>query len=232
MGVLLTLFLIFSGIFFGVIIIPLLSYLVGIKSLGKLTFALAQFCNGGSCLWYEAQRGYFILPMRRKGADKWEILRDEEWQPLKNTSVMMLGSRPFGFSYLPSKLAFKNELETRVFSLPAGMKKGEKESYLLTGDETGDMVGIIPKNVSSEISNEAKREGFVISLRLLISRLSESGGFGVANRSIQNEMTKAALKALSGGSTNTVILISSLIAVIMGAIFGYFIFFHTGPILT
>jgi|TARA_R100000963_G_C4640559_1_gene104215 hypothetical protein len=230
MGVLLTLFLIFSGIFFGVIIIPLLSYLVGIKSLGKVTFSLAQFCNGGSCLWYEAQRGYFLLPMRRKGADNWEIFREEKWQPLKNSSVMMLGSRPFGFSYLPSKLAFKNELETRVFSIPTGTEKGEKDSYLLTGDETGDMMGIIPKDVSKEISNESNRTGFVISLRLLISRLSESGGFAVANRSIQNEMTKSALQALSGQSTNTWILISSLVAVIMGAVFGYFIFFHTGAI--
>ena len=230
MGVLLTLFLIFSGIFLGVIIIPLFSYLIGIKSLGKITFSLAQFCNGGSCLWYEAQRGYFLLPMRRKGVDNWEIFREEKWQPLKNSSVMMLGSRPFGLSYLPSKLAFKNELETRVFSIPTGTEKGEKDNYLLTGDKTGDMVGIIPKNVSKEISNESNRTGFVISLRLLISRLSESGGFAVANRSIQNEMTKSALQALSGQSTNTWILISSLVAVIGGAIFGYFIFFHTGAI--
>lgn len=230
MAILLTIFLIFAGIFLGVIIIPFLSYVIGIKSLGKVTFSLAQFCNGGSCLWYEAQRGYFLLPMRRKGADNWEIFREEKWQPLKNSSVMMLGSRPFGFSYLPSKLAFKNELETRVFSIPTGTEKGEKDNYLLTGDETGDMVGIIPKDVSKEISNESNRTGFVISLRLLISRLSESGGFAVANRSIQNEMTKSALQALSGQSTNTWILISSLVAVIMGALFGYFIFFHTGAI--
>ena len=230
MAILLTIFLIFAGIFLGVIIIPFLSYVIGIKSLGKVTFSLAQFCNGGSCLWYEAQRGYFLLPMRRKGADNWEIFREEKWQPLKNSSVMMLGSRPFGFSYLPSKLAFKNELETRVFSIPTGKEKGEKDKYLLTGDETGDMVGIIPKDVSKEISNESNRTGFVISLRLLISRLSESGGFAVANRSIQNEMTKSALQALSGQSTNTWILISSLVAVIMGALFGYFIFFHTGAI--
>ena len=230
MAILLTIFLIFAEIFLGVIIIPFLSYVIGIKSLGKVTFSLAQFCNGGSCLWYEAQRGYFLLPMRRKGADNWEIFREEKWQPLKNSSVMMLGSRPFGFSYLPSKLAFKNELETRVFSIPTGTEKGEKDNYLLTGDETGDMVGIIPKDVSKEISNESNRTGFVISLRLLISRLSESGGFAVANRSIQNEMTKSALQALSGQSTNTWILISSLVAVIMGALFGYFIFFHTGAI--
>ena len=230
MAILLTIFLIFAGIFLGVIIIPFLSYVIGIKSLGKVTFSLAQFCNGGACLWYEAQRGYFLLPMRRKGADNWEIFREEKWQPLKNSSVMMLGSRPFGFSYLPSKLAFKNELETRVFSIPTGTEKGEKDNYLLTGDETGDMVGIIPKDVSKEISNESNRTGFVISLRLLISRLSESGGFAVANRSIQNEMTKSALQALSGQSTNTWILISSLVAVIMGALFGYFIFFHTGAI--
>jgi len=232
MSVVLTIALIFAGIFLGVVIIPVLSYLIGIKSLGKVTFALGQFCNGGSCLFYEAQRGYFLLPMRRKGEESWEVFRKGNWQELKNTSVMMLGSRPFGFSYLPSKLAFKNELETRLFSIRAGMEKGEKDSYLLTGDETGDMVGIIPKDVSREISNESGRTSFVISMRLLISRLSESGGFGVANRSIQNEMTKAALKALSGQSTNTVILISSLVAVIMGAVFGYFIFFHTGPLFS
>ena len=213
----------------GIIIIPLLSYLVGFKGLGKVTFSLAQFLNGGSCLFYVAESGYFLHPMRRKG-DGCEMFREEKWQPLKNTSVMMLGSRPFGFSYLPSKLAFKNELETRLFSIRAGMEKGEKDSYLITGDETGDMIGIIPKDVSQEISNESGRTSFVISLRLLISRLSESGGFGVATRSIQNEMTKSALKALSGQSTNQFILISSLIAVVAGAVFGYLIFFHTGPL--
>tara|TARA_R110002020_G_scaffold27495_1_gene88630 strand:- start:2709 stop:3404 length:696 start_codon:yes stop_codon:yes gene_type:complete len=230
MAFLLTLFLIFAGMFLGILIIPLLSYIVGIKPLGKITFSLAQFCNGASCLWYEAQRGYFILPMRRRGEDTWEIFKDGEWIPLNNTSVMMLGNRPFGFSYLPSKLAFRNELETRTFSIPIDTKPGEDASYYLTGDETGDMLGIIPKTVASEIGNESKREGFVISLRLLISRLSESGGLGVANRSIQNEMTKAALKALSGQSTNTWILISSLLACVAGAVFGYFIFFHTGPL--
>ena len=94
------------------------------------------------------------------------------------------------------------------------------------------MVGIIPSSVSSEISNESSRTGFVISLRLLVARLSESGGFGVGNRAIQSEMTKAALKALSGQSTNAVLIISSLVAVLMGAVFGYFIFFHTGPLFS
>ena len=232
MAVLLTVFLVLAGAFLGLVLVPLLSYLVGVRSLGGLCFMLGQMANNGTCLFYEAQKGYFLLPMRRGESDTWEILRGDIWTPLKNNSVMMLGNRPFGISYLPEKAAFRNELETRVFSRPIDTKPGEDAGYLQTGDEIGDMVGIIPSSVSSEISNESSRTGFVISLRLLVARLSESGGFGVGNRAIQSEMTKAALKALSGQSTNAVLIISSLVAVVMGAVFGYFIFFHTGPLFS
>jgi len=225
MGIILNFSVLVIGLFLGVVLLPLLTYAIGLKSLGGVCFSLAQMLNNGTCLFYSASSGYFLHPMRKTESGIYEIFKSGEWVALENDTISLLGGRPFGISYQPDKAAFKNELETRLFSQPAGYKTGESESYNLTGDDMGEMVGIIPKSVSSEIQNETGRKSYIINLRLLVSRLVDSGGFSVANRTIQNELTKSALQALGSGATNSVLLISSLAAVIAGGVLGFLVFF-------
>lgn len=206
------------GLVLGAILIPFLAYSFPIKGLGKICFSLGAMCHhSGTCLMYD-NSGYSLCHMKKKADGKtWEVYYQGTWTTLSGSVINMLGNRPFGISFIKDESAFLSELETRTFT------QKMDEEWFYTGDNLGDMTGIISKEAVTMLDNKS---GFVISLRLLVNRLSESGGIKLGERAITAELKKAALAALTNNTTNTILLLVSLAAVVAGAFFGYMIWFY------
>lgn len=206
------------GLVLGAVLIPFLAYSFPIKGLGKICFSLGAMCHhSGTCLMYD-NSGYSLCHMRKKEDNKtWEVYYQGTWMTLSGSVINMLGNRPFGISFIKDKNTFLSELETRRFT-----EKVNDEWYY-TGDDVGEITGVIHKDAVDMIK---RKTAFVISLRLLVSRLSESGGIKLGERAITAELKKAALAALTNNSTNTILLLVSLGAVVAGAFFGYMIWFY------
>lgn len=223
------------GLVLGVILIPFSAYSFPIKGLGKICFSLGAMCHhSGTCLMYDTS-GYSLCHMRKKADKKsWETYYQGKWISLSGSVINMLGNRPFGISYIKERTAFLNELEIRTFADPVipyieeteieEIKIEETEiEWYYTRDDIGTMTGVINKD-AVDILNKVDR-GYVISLRLLVNRLSESGGIKLGERAITTELKKAAMDALTNNSTNTTLLLVSLASVLGGATFGYLIWF-------
>tara|TARA_R110000824_G_scaffold175608_2_gene354230 strand:- start:1867 stop:2535 length:669 start_codon:yes stop_codon:yes gene_type:complete len=143
-------------------------------ALGRIMWTMGAMVNRCSVLEYTHGSGYNIRPMRNiPNSNNWEMWKDGTWESIDSGSqyISRLGKRPFGVVMNKEKQAFEDLLETKTPGKNVG--DGENLSY---GMRSG-FLSFIPQKWN------VRKDGWLISIFTLSSRLKLGASSDIANRS-------------------------------------------------
>ena len=210
-----------GGILFGATFFIVLAYIAGSSFspgistvLGRCLWTMGSLVNGGTVIEYIHGEGYKTRPMKKKKNGVWAVWKKGSWLeiPVGRENISRLGLRPFAVIMQKEKEAFEALIEKRV----PGEQYGDGETYVMPA-RAG-----IPAFLPQKWSVKKNKEGWLISLSDLATRLRLGGSSEIANRSWIEALKEYATPGLGNFSIKHAVFF--LLCLAIGCLFSWGMF--------
>tara|TARA_R110000824_G_scaffold63723_3_gene167266 strand:+ start:1825 stop:2496 length:672 start_codon:yes stop_codon:yes gene_type:complete len=210
-----------AGILFGSTFFIVLAYIGGggfspgiSTALGRFLWTMGSLVNGASAIEYIHGEGYKMRPMKKKKNGVWAVWKNGSWSeiPTGRENISRLGLRPFAVIMQKEKEAFEALIEKRV---PGG-QWGDGETHVMP--TRADLPAFLPQDWNVK----KNKEGWLISLSDLATRLRLGGSSEIANRSWIEALKEYANPGIGNFSLKHAIFF--LLCLAIGCVFSWAMF--------